>query len=231
MTMNLYDLAGAEDDRRFSPFCWRVRLALAHKGLACETIPWRFTEKEAIGFSGQDKVPVLVDGERVVSDSWTIALYLEDTYADRPSLFGGAAARGATLFVKHWTEQVAQPLLARLVVVDIVRHLHPKDVAYFRESRQRRFGMTIEEFCRDREQVLPVFRKALDPLRETVRGQPFIAGQTAACADYIAFAMFQWARCISDFRLLERDDPVYAWRERMLDLFGGLARQAVGYPA
>ncbi|MBD0390319.1 MAG: glutathione S-transferase family protein, partial [Nostoc sp. C3-bin3] len=26
--IRLYDLAGAEDDRRFSPNCWRVRLAL-----------------------------------------------------------------------------------------------------------------------------------------------------------------------------------------------------------
>ena len=230
MTMKLYDLAGAEDDRRFSPFCWRARLALAHKGLVCETVPWRFTEKDAIAFSGQDKVPVLVDGERVVSDSWAIALYLEDAYADRPTLFGAPAGRGAALFVKHWTEQVAHPLLARLTVVDIVRHLHPNDVAYFRESRQRRFGMSIEEFCRDRERVLPAFRKALDPLRETVRGQPFIAGQAAAFADYIAFGMFQWARCISDFQLLEGDDPVYAWRERMLDLFGGLARTSPGYP-
>ncbi len=230
MTMKLYDLAGAEDDRRFSPFCWRARLALAHKGLACEAIPWRFTDKEVIAFSGQDKVPVLVDGERVVSDSWAIAVYLEDTYADRPALFGSAAARGAALFIKHWTEQVAHPLLARLVVVDIARHLHAKDVAYFRDSRQRRFGMSLEEFCRDREHVLPAFRKALDPLRETVRSQPFVAGPAAAFADYVAFAMFQWARCISNLKLLEPDDPVYAWRERMLDLFGGLARNALGYP-
>jgi glutathione S-transferase len=52
MALKMWDLAAAEDDRRFSPYCWRVRLALAHKGLQAETIPWRFTEKEAIAFSG-----------------------------------------------------------------------------------------------------------------------------------------------------------------------------------
>ena len=31
-------------------------------------------------------------------------------------------------------------------------------------------------------------------------------------------------------RPAEPDDPLYAWRERMLDLFGGYARQAKGYP-
>jgi len=32
MTIVLHDLTGA-DDRRFSPNCWRTRMALAHKGL------------------------------------------------------------------------------------------------------------------------------------------------------------------------------------------------------
>ena len=68
-----------------------------HKGLPFDTIPWRFTDKDAIAFSGQGRVPVLVDGDEVVSDSWTIATYLEDAYADRPSLFrgdGGARSHG-----------------------------------------------------------------------------------------------------------------------------------------
>ena len=64
MAIKLYDLAGAEPDRRFSPYCWRTRMALAHKGLEVETIPWRFTEKDAIAFSGQGRVPVLIDGAR-----------------------------------------------------------------------------------------------------------------------------------------------------------------------
>ena len=41
MTFRLYDLAGADPDRRFSPYCWRTRLALAHKELPVETVPWR----------------------------------------------------------------------------------------------------------------------------------------------------------------------------------------------
>jgi glutathione S-transferase-like protein len=39
MTLRLYDLAGADPNRRFSPYCWRIRLALAHKRLPVETIP------------------------------------------------------------------------------------------------------------------------------------------------------------------------------------------------
>ena len=48
MTIQLYDLAGADENSRFSPFCWRARMALAHKGLAYETIPWRYSDKAKI---------------------------------------------------------------------------------------------------------------------------------------------------------------------------------------
>jgi glutathione S-transferase len=62
MAITLYDLAGAETDRRFSPFCWRTRMALAHKGLDVETAPWRFTEKDKLPQPNVGRVPVIVDG-------------------------------------------------------------------------------------------------------------------------------------------------------------------------
>src|SRR5437899_1842420 len=89
----LYDLAGADPSRRFSPYCWRIRLALAHKGLPVETIPWRFVDKLAIAASGQGRVPVLVEGDKWLAGSWDIATYLEETYPDHPSLFGGGGGR------------------------------------------------------------------------------------------------------------------------------------------
>ena len=93
MTVVLYELVG-KDDHRFSPYAWRIRMALAHKGLEAELVPCKLTEKEKIAFSGQDRVPVLKDGETIVSDSWRIACCLEDRYPDRPSLFGCPVGRG-----------------------------------------------------------------------------------------------------------------------------------------
>ena len=71
MTIIMHDLAGADPDLRFSPYCWRSRYALAHKGLPVETIPWRFTDTNAIAFSGQGRVPVIKDGDKVVAE-WRI---------------------------------------------------------------------------------------------------------------------------------------------------------------
>ena len=163
MTIKMWDLAAAEDDRRFSPYCWRAKMALAHKGLKAETIPWRFTEKEAIA-------------------------------------------------------------------VDLFNALHEKDQPYFRESREKRLGKTLEQFGAEPKQALTGLRTALLPVRKHLVQEPYVCGKTPAFADYILFGAFQWARAVSPLRLLEPDDPVYAWRERMLDLYDGLARKAKGYP-
>jgi len=229
MTITLYDLAGAEPDRRFSPFCWRIRMALAHKGLAVETVPWGFTEKDRLPQPNAGRVPVIVDGGTVVHDSTAIADYLEEHYRDKPTLFGGDTGRALARFVQNWTETVLQPGIIPLVVLDIHRHSRSQDQGYFRRSREERFGRTLEQVVRDREARLPAFRASLDPLRRTVERQDFISGKTPAYADYIVFGAFQWARAISDFELLAADDSVRAWRRRMFDLYGGLARSVPAY--
>jgi glutathione S-transferase len=225
MSRTLYDLAGEDPACRFSPFCWRSRLALAHKGLEADATPWRFTETERLRFSGQGKVPVLVDGGHVVSDSWDIACWLEDRYPDRPSLFDGEGGRAVSRFVNGWADGVLHPQVARLVVADIPPLLAPADRAYFLESRERRFGMPVERVSADRAERVQAFRReTLHPLRATLERQPWIGGEAPCYADYIVFGAFQWARVCSAFELLEAGDPVAAWRERVLDLHGGVAR-------
>lgn len=229
-TIKLWDLVGAEDDRAFSPYCWRTKLALAHKGLAFEAIPWRFTEKERLAFSGQGLVPVLQDGDRVVSDSWAIAQYLDERYPAKP-LFDGAQAKSLAFFLKNWTERVVHLALLRVVLLDLHGNLAEKDRAYFRESREKRFGKTLEEVAGRQPEQVAALRAALDPMRPVLAAQPFVCGDAPAYADCILFGAFQWARVMSPAVLLEKDDPLHAWRERMLDLHGGLARKAKGYPA
>lgn len=229
--LKLYELAGADPDLRFSPHCWKIRMALAHKGLDAECRPWRFTEKQAIAFSGQEQVPVLVDGDTVVSDSWRIALHLEARFPERPSLFDDAAAVPLTRFVNGWADAVLLPALACLILTDVHDCLDATDRAYFRESRERRFGQALEQVVADRPAHLYAFRQALAPLRQILKGQAFIAGSAPAYADYCAFGMFMWARCTSPIDLVAPDDAVFAWRERLLAAFDGLARDAPTFHA
>ncbi len=229
MSLKLFELVGADAARPFSPFCWRTRMALAHKGLDAASIPWRFTEKSAIAPHNSEKVPVLIDGDTAVADSWTIANYLEDTYPDRPSLFGGEGGRALSRMLNWWGDVVVIGGMFPLIVADIPRHLAPEDASYFRQSREARFGKPLEDVVANRDKDVAGFRKSLDPLRLTLKTQSYLGGASPNYADYIVFGAFQWARVVSDFKLLKEDDLVYAWRERMLDAFGGLARRSPGF--
>jgi glutathione S-transferase len=228
MSVILYDLAGA-DDRRFSPNCWRTRMALAHKGLACEARPTRFCDIKRIAGGGFETIPVIDDGGRLIADSWAIARYLEEAYPDLPSLFGGAAGEALTQFVQSWCVAVLHPGIMPMIVLDIFEHLTPEDRAYFRASREKRFGRPLEDVQADRATRVEGFRKSLEPLRRSVQGVAFLGGDQPIYADYLAFGALQWARTISPFRLLADDDPVKAWFERCLDLYDGLGRAAPGY--
>ncbi|TXJ10201.1 MAG: glutathione S-transferase family protein [Afipia sp.] len=225
----LFELCGTETERVFSPYCWRTRMALAHKDLQAETIPWRFTEKDAIAPHQSDKVPVFIDGETSVADSWAIANYLEDTYPDRPSLFGGEGGRAMGRMLNWWGDTVVLMGVFPMIASDIHGHLRPVDQAYFRKTREARLGKTLEEAAASRDTAVEGFRNALTPMRLTLKTQPYLGGASPNYADYIMFGTFQWARATSPFRLLKEDDPVYAWREKLLDAFGGMARKSPGY--
>jgi glutathione S-transferase len=229
MGLKLFELVGTDAERPFSPFCWRTRMALAHKGLGAESIPWCFTEKQAIAPHGSEKVPVLIDGDTSVADSWTIANYLEDRFPERPSLFGGEGGRAMARMINWWGDVAVVGGLFPLIVADIPAHLKPVDAAYFRQSREARFGKPLEEVTAARDTTVESFRRALDPLRLTLRTQPYLGGAVPNYADYIVFGAFQWARVVSPFKLLAGNDPVYAWREKLLDAFDGMARNSPGY--
>jgi glutathione S-transferase len=229
MTLKLFELVGTDAERPFSPFCWRTRMALAHKGLGAEKVPWCFTEKAAIAPHQSEKVPVLLDGETAVADSWAIAAYLEDSYPDRPSLFGGSGGRAMARMLNWWGDVTVVGGMFPLIVADIPGHLKPVDAAYFRQSREARFGKPLEEVVAGRDKAVEGFRKALDPMRLTLKAQAFLGGDAPNYADYIVFGAFQWARVVSPFQLLKQDDPVHAWREKLLDAFDGMARKSPGY--
>ena len=191
----------------------------------------RVSDKASIAFSGQDKVPILVDGDRTVSDSFRIAEYLEDRYPAAASLFGGAIGHGLTRQFNAWVDRVLLPAAAPLIVCDVVKHVDAEDAAHLRRGMEGAFRMTLEQMATERPERAPHFRRLLDPVRSTLRAQPFVCGAAPAYADYILFSIFQWGRLLTDFELLEPDDRLVEWRERVLDLHGGAARRAAAAAA
>jgi glutathione S-transferase len=221
-TRRLFELCGTDPARVFSPFCWRSRMALALKGLEFETVPWRFTETARLAFANHTRVPVLVDGEEVVPDSWAIALHLDRAYPGKQRLLQGPTQ--TYRFIIAWNDTVVHSGIARLIVSDIPAMLDEADRAYFIASREKGYGMPLAEVTAGREERLPAFRATLRPLRQVFRDQPYLGGDVPDYADCVVFGAFMWARMVSPLALLEPDDAVFAWRERMLDQAGGMAR-------
>ena len=115
------------------------------------------------------------------------------------------------------------------VALDILQHVADKDRDYFRTSREKRVGTTLEAFTAGRDAMLAAFHSSLVPLRRALAAQTFLGGESPLYGDYAVFGAFQWARCISPFALLEDGDPIKLWRDRILDCFDGLARKALAY--
>lgn len=232
MTITLYDLVG-RDDRRFSPTCWRARMALAHKGLAFATVPTPFLAIPRIGDGGFKTVPTIRDGATWVTDSDAIADHLEAAYPDRPSLFGGDGGRALAGFARQWVQVVLHGQIARMILLDIHDHLaDAAERAYFRRSREATFKAPLEAVVAGRGERVAPFRDSLEPLRQVVRARPYLGGAHPLYPDYAVLGAFQWARSVSPFaaRLLAADDPVRDYLDRLVDLHGGIARGTVAYP-
>ncbi len=220
--------------RRISPFSWRIRYALAHKGLDPTIIPTRFADVQRIrDLSGQHFTPIIEHDGKVVHDTWAIACHLEDQFPDRPSLFGGAVGRGAARFVNIWSDTVLAPSLRSQIYADFVRVIDPDDRAYFRKTREAQLGMTLEALCADRDANLPAVAAACAPLQRTLSEQTFLGGSGPAYVDYIVFSVFQWARVGSPrdvLALLVGVDAIRTWRDLMVSLFGDMGNRFAPYP-
>ena len=193
--------------------------------------PTRFADVERIrALSGQDKVPVIEDGDRVVHDSWNIAMYLEDRFPGHPSLFGGAAGGGLTRTLNIWADTVLAPAVRPLIHADFIYCLAPEDRDYFRRSREAAAGCTLEEFCSDRPSAMAAFQRAIAPLELVLTEQAWLAGAAPAYADYLVFSIFQYARLGSPRELLPEASSIRRWRDALSQQYDGLGDRYPGYP-
>lgn len=181
-----------------------------------------FTEIAGIG-SGQFKtVPVLdIDGYWIAG-SLEIAECVERVGSQATSLFPTDPEHRHARFVDHWVTTSLHPQIFRMIVHDIWQGLRAADQPYFRISREARLGCSLEDAHAARDALLPRFRDSLAPARLTLQHTAFLAGESPAYVDYLLFGALQWARIASDFTLLQADDPLHAWFDRI--------HRAVGSP-
>lgn len=235
--IRLYDVT-LENGSTLSPFVWRIRYALAHKGFEPDIVPVAFTGIRKILDGRYEQVPIIEDNGQVVSDSWAIAQYLDRTYADRAPLFRTYGEYTAARFFDRWIFRDVVPHMYHCYVLDNYNLARPEDRDYLRESRERTFlgGRKLEDVVKGREKRLPLIRDSLQPLRVALAETPWLGGLRPNYVDFCALSLFLWAAAINTMPPLEKTDSLFDWLNRGFDLYGGLGRDerlhplAPGYP-
>jgi glutathione S-transferase len=161
----------------FSTNVERVALALAHKGIEVEWVDVDPDDRsEVVRLSGQELVPVLLDGDRVLSDSPLILDYLEEKFPERP-LFPADPARRAEL----WTF-----------------------VDWFNRIWKRAPNLIVDEESKaepDRDRIAELERRIADalPLFEgLLHDRGYLFGDELSAADVIAFPFLKYATLWTD---------------------------------
>ena len=98
-----------------SPYCEKVRSTLKRMDLRYESVEIDPSDRSAVqAVSGQEKVPVLADGDMVVHDSTRILRYLVRTYGGGRFLPDDAHSRGLMWIVEEYVDEVLIPLMRKV---------------------------------------------------------------------------------------------------------------------
>lgn len=189
--IKLYELAG-KNNVIFSPYCWRVRLALLHKELDFLSVKTAFTDIQKISDSKFKTVPVIHDGNVNMNDSFKIIEYLEANYPEKSSLFSSNEGRVLSIFIEAWANSLHSDI-ARMAIADIHSHLQDQDKPYFRRTRESFFGKKLEDVQQNNyDTAKESFLSKLSVLEKYLTKTEFIGGASPLYPDFIVFGSLQW---------------------------------------
>jgi glutathione S-transferase len=176
----------------------RVRWTLQELGVDFEPIRVNLVAGEQdlpefLKINPAGKIPVLVDGDMVLTESVAIVLYLAEKYPDKDLLPASLNERAQ---VNRWllfaATELEQPLWR------IARHtaLYP------------------EEQRLPREVVLASaeFKDMASVLEKHMRGRQFVAGNSVSVADFVMAYTLDWG---NEYKLLHGCPQLLAYMERM----------------
>jgi glutathione S-transferase len=141
------------------------------------------------------KIPVLVDGDLVLTESVAIVLYLAEKYPDKGLLPASLNERAQ---VNRWllfaATELEQPLWR------IARHtaLYPEE----------------QRLPRDVVLASREFKDMASVLEKHMRGRQFVAGDSVSVADFVMAYTLDWG---NEYKLLDGCPQLLAYMERMYD--------------
>ena len=156
----------------FSTNVERIALALAHKGVEVEFVDVDPDDRtQVVEISGQELVPVLVDGDLVLSDSPAILEYLEERFPHPPLFPADPARREELRSFLDWFNQIWK---------------RPPNLIAAEELKPEPDRMRIAE-------LEGRIEAALDRFEGLLTGRDYLFGDELSAADVTAFPFLKYA--------------------------------------
>jgi glutathione S-transferase len=167
----------------YSPFAAKLRTILKLKNLACEVVDVPYLDRsELVKLTGALYVPVLQDGDVVISDSARIVEYLEKKGG--PTVYGDPLASVLEQWADEYFEEVAFKLACPGLEERMGRDQGLEAKALFQLIKERRYGSgCIAQWKREEAQWREKTLTLLAPIAQTLTQRPWLVGDSASVAD------------------------------------------------
>ena len=213
-----------------SPACLKARICLNLKGVPFRRVPVTLGRaRDLRRLNPLRKVPVLVLGTDVITDSSRIARHLDARYPEPALLPTDAAARAYALLLEEWADEALAFLVAafkwlnpanRVAALDNTvtemtgGALRPVVAWALARSAQRRFaarGYTAAALGELEERM----RDNLDVLTALLADKPYLLGRGPTLADVAVFAQLSRMQRYVERRLLVGRSELEGWLARV----------------
>jgi glutathione S-transferase len=156
----------------FSTNVERVALAAGHKEVELEYVDVPYDDRaEIVRVSGQELVPVLVDGDRVITDSPVILDYLEERFPEPPLYPADPSRRAEVRVFVDWFNRAWK---------------RPPNLIAAEEEKAEPDTEKIAALQRQITGALPLFEDLL-------AGRDYLLGDELGMADVVAFPFLKYA--------------------------------------
>lgn len=212
-----------------SPYCRKARICLAWKGVPYRRVTLTLGGRSALRrLNPLGRVPVLVHGTEVVTDSTAIARHVERHWPDPPLLPDDPAARAYGALVEDWADEALGTVVGAFLALDPANRgailstageltggrLEGPVAAVMARRMRRRYraqGYTPSSLGHFEDRL----RADLATLAALLAGRPHLIGRAPTLADVAVFVQLARVVALAQTRLLDEVPVVRDWMARL----------------
>lgn len=159
-----------------SPYCWRVLLALEHKGLQYRSHRLKLDQQEhqapqMLAMNPRGRLPVMRDGDYVVFESLGILYYLDRKYPE-PPIFGRSPEEGGVIM---------------RVICEYQAYAEPSVMQIVRNMLDRREPVLGAELAETMAEAMHCVAREARTIERRLAQSDWVVGESISAADMVIY--------------------------------------------